>query len=62
MKFEIDDIKRKAITSRVFNKTTLIKHVDINIDGDYKTSLALLNNMCEGPIESLRDRVIATQA
>lgn len=62
MKFEIDDIKRKAITSQVFNKTTLIKHVDINIDGDYKTSLALLNNMCEGPIESLRDRVIATQA
>ena len=62
MKFEIDDIKRKAITSQVFNKTTLIKHVDINIDGDYKTSLALLNNMCEGLIESLRDRVIATQA
>ena len=62
MKFEIDDIKRKAITSQVFNKTALIKHVDINIDGDYKTSLALLNNMCEGPIESLRDRVIATQA
>lgn len=62
MKFEIDDIKRKAITSQVFNKTTLIKHVDINIDGDYKTSLALLNNMCEGSIESLRDRVIATQA
>ena len=62
MKFEIDDIKRKAITSQVFNKTALIKHVDTNIDGDYKTSLALLNNMCEGPIESLRDRVIATQA
>ena len=62
MKFEIDDIKRKAITSQVFNKTTLIKHVDINIDGDYKTSLALLNNMCEGPIESLRDRVIATHS
>lgn len=62
MKFEIDDIKRKAITSQVFNKTTLIKHVDINIDDDYKTSLALLNNMCEGLIESLRDRVIATQA
>ena len=62
MKFEIDDIKRKAITSQVFNKTTLIKHVDINIDGDYKTPLALLNNMCEGLIESLRDRVIATQA
>ena len=62
MKFEIDDIKRKAITSQVFNKTALIKHVDINIDGDYKTSFALLNNMCEGSIESLRDRVIATHS
>ena len=62
MKFEIDDIKRKAITSQVFNKTALIKHVDANIDGDYKTSFTHLNNMCEGPIELLRDRVIATHS
>ena len=60
MKFEIDDIKRKAIASQIFSKTALLKHVDPNIDGNFKTTLALLNGMCEGEPESLRDRVIAT--
>ena len=43
MKFEIDDIKKKAITSQVFSKTVLLKHIDPNIDGDYRTSFAFLN-------------------
>ena len=62
MKFEIDDIKKKAITSQVFSKTVLLKHIDPNIDGDYRTSFAFLNSMCEGEPESLRDRVIASHA
>ena len=62
MKFEIDDIKCKAIASQVFSKTALLKHVDPNIDGNFKTSFAFLNGMCEGEPESLRDRVIATHS
>lgn len=62
MKFEIDDIKKKAITSQVFSKTTLIKYIDPNIDGEYKTTFSYLNSMCEGCPELLRDRVIATHA
>ena len=62
MKFEIDDIKRKAIASQVFSKTALLKHIDPNIDGNFKTSFAFLNGMCEGEPESLRDRVIATHS
>lgn len=62
MKFEIDDIKKKAITSQVFSKTILLKHIDPNIDGDYRTSFAFLNSMCEGEPESLRDRIIASHA
>ena len=45
MKFEIDDIKRKAIASQVFSKTALLKHIDPNIDGNFKTSFAFLNAM-----------------
>ena len=62
MKFEIDDIKKKAITSQVFSKTALIKYIDPNIDGEYKTTFSYLNSMCEGCPELLRDRVIATHA
>ena len=62
MTFEIDDIKKKAITSQVFSKTILLKHIDPNIDGDYRTSFAFLNSMCEGEPESLRDRIIASHA
>ena len=62
MKFEIDDIKRKAIASQVFSRTALLKHIDPNIDGNFKTSFAFLNGMCEGEPESLRDRVIATHS
>ena len=62
MDFEIDDIKKKAITSQVFSKTILLKHIDPNIDGDYRTSFAFLNSMCEGEPESLRDRIIASHA
>ena len=62
MRFKIDDIKRRAITSQVFSKTTLIKYIDPNIDGEYKTTFSYLNSMCEGCPESLRDRVIATHA
>lgn len=36
MKFEIDDIKRKAIASQIFSKTALLKHIDHNIDGNFK--------------------------
>lgn len=62
MKFEIDDVKKKAIASQVFSKTILLKHIDPNIDGDYRTSFAFLNSMYEGEPESLRDRIIVYHA